>query len=88
VVSKINYTLLDHVEHLTLVTGASHGVGNSLNNNIEGNDQANTLDGLDGNDQLDVGLGNSDSMTANSVLFATVSISASQSMTHADFILV
>jgi len=56
--ASIDYTLADNIENLTL-TGivAINGIGNSLDNVIEGNAQNNQLDGLDGNDTLRGGLG-------------------------------
>ncbi|WP_019865253.1 calcium-binding protein [Methylovulum miyakonense] len=66
--ASISYTLGDFVENVTL-TGAKaiDGVGNNLNNTLNGNDKTNALSGLTGNDTLnghggndilDGGLGN------------------------------
>lgn len=51
VYSWINYTLGANVENLTLLGGAT-GVGNTLNNVINGNGNNNSLDGGAGNDTL------------------------------------
>lgn len=52
VVSAIDWTLDANVEDLALVGGALAGTGNSLDNRISGNNRAETLDGLGGNDRL------------------------------------
>jgi Ca2+-binding RTX toxin-like protein len=54
------YTLSDHVEILSLATGASFitATGNSLANTIIGNVSNNSLLGGDGNDSIDGGTGN------------------------------
>ena len=57
VVSRIDYTLGDNVENLTLVNEAVNGIGNTLNNTVIGNTLDNTLHGLEGNDTLDGGAG-------------------------------
>lgn len=56
--SRIDYTLTDLVEELTLVGSAVRGVGNDLGNKIVGNSEKNVLTGLAGNDQLFGGAGN------------------------------
>jgi Ca2+-binding RTX toxin-like protein len=69
VAGPISYTLPDHVEQLALLMtgGALNGTGNGLNNTIVGNENANDLAGLagddilygnDGNDILNAGVGN------------------------------
>ena len=51
--SSITYTLTAHADNLTLTgTLDLNGAGNGLNNVINGNTGANTLDGLAGNDSL------------------------------------
>lgn len=51
--SKINYTLGENVENLTLIGGASiNGTGNSLDNKVVGNKANNILDGGTGIDTL------------------------------------
>jgi len=55
--SWIDYSLTDHVENLTL-KASGQGVGNDLNNRIQGADGIDQLFGLSGNDQLFGGLGN------------------------------
>jgi Ca2+-binding RTX toxin-like protein len=59
--STISYTLPPHVENLILDPPATNGVGNVLNNAIQGNDNPNTLDGSDGNDKLE-GRGGNDTL--------------------------
>ncbi len=54
----INYTLGEHVEHLSLFGLATTATGNSENNTLRGNALDNTLNGMDGNDRLDAGVGN------------------------------
>src|SRR4051812_17029293 len=49
------YALAANVENLTLLAGATTGVGNAGANTIVGNAAANTLTGGDGNDTLDGG---------------------------------
>ncbi len=59
VFSAISYTLPHNVENLTLIGHAAiNGTGNSLNNDLIGNDRANTLNGDGGADKLTGGLGN------------------------------
>lgn len=50
VYAHTDFTLSDNVENLTLFGTASKGVGNSLDNRITGNGQANTLTGGAGKD--------------------------------------
>ena len=58
VVSTVSYVLSDHVEDLTLTgTAASSGIGNALDNWIQGNGADNVLDGGGGNDLLQGGDG-------------------------------
>jgi Ca2+-binding RTX toxin-like protein len=54
VLASVSYTLPDNVENLTITqfVGASSGTGNGLDNGIRGNDSANVLSGLAGNDWL------------------------------------
>lgn len=59
VVSSLrSYTLLDHVENLTLTGSALDGAGNAAANRILGNDLDNRLTGGDGNDALIGNAGN------------------------------
>lgn len=58
VVASVNFTLPDHVEHLTLTGTATFAQGNSANNLIRGTQNDDTLIGLDGNDRLVGGRGN------------------------------
>jgi len=64
--SKINYTLGNNVENLTLVFfqfhAANNGTGNSLDNYLTGNTLTNTLKGLAGNDTIDAGALGNDSL--------------------------
>ena len=72
VITKIDYTLVKNVENLVLdqatlnakgkFDGAIKGTGNTLDNIIVGNQLANTLKGLAGNDTLDGGLGGKDKL--------------------------
>ncbi|MCT0200330.1 hypothetical protein KQ313_11640 [Synechococcus sp. CS-1325] len=55
--SLATYTLTNHVENLTLLTGAVTGIGNTLDNVITGNSANNSLSGGNGNDTLNGGLG-------------------------------
>ncbi|WP_294196722.1 glycosyl hydrolase [uncultured Sphingomonas sp.] len=52
VYAKVDYTLTDHVENLYLVTGATKGTGNALDNAIYGTGAGDVLSGLDGDDVL------------------------------------
>ena len=56
--SRVDHTLDDNVEHLTLIgTAALHGFGNALANTITGNTGNNVLGGGAGDDTLDGGAG-------------------------------
>jgi VCBS repeat-containing protein len=55
--ASIDYVLPQHVEQLTLTGGAINATGNSLNNLLFGNAQANVLDGAEGADQMAGGAG-------------------------------
>jgi len=57
VVASLSYALPGNVEHLTLTTPGTAGVGNALNNRLTGSSGADTLSGLQGNDTLAGGLG-------------------------------
>ncbi len=57
IISEIDFTLSDNVEHLTLADGATSGIGNDIDNRIIGNAADNSLFGMDGNDMLYGGLG-------------------------------
>lgn len=67
VITSVNYTLTKNVENLVLdqaildvkgvLSGAILGTGNGLDNILVGNQLANTLTGLAGNDTLDGGFG-------------------------------
>ncbi len=62
VYSSITYKLGDNLENLTLTSNSSiNGIGNIINNIINGNDATNTLDGKAGNDIL-FGNGGNDSL--------------------------
>ncbi|MBF0213325.1 MAG: hypothetical protein HQM00_07140 [Magnetococcales bacterium] len=51
--SSVNWTLGDHIEHLTFLgTGNREGTGNDLANRMTGNSGRNRLDGGEGNDRL------------------------------------
>lgn len=52
VYASINYTLGGNIENLTLQDGAHLGVGNTLNNVIQGSNLNNTLYGASGHDTL------------------------------------
>lgn len=52
VISSVSFTLGNHVENLKLVCEARNGTGNILANEICGNRQNNTLEGLGGADRL------------------------------------
>ncbi len=57
--SWVNWTLGDHLEHLTLLgTKNLDGTGNALNNTLTGNGGTNVLNGGDGDDWLDGASGN------------------------------
>lgn len=58
VISSIDYTLGDNVEHLALAGAAINGIGNALRNTIEGNDLDNILVTGDGDDTLAGNAGN------------------------------
>lgn len=55
--SRIDYTLGDHVEDLTLLDAAVRGIGNALDNRLSGNERDNVLRGLAGADVVDGGDG-------------------------------
>ncbi|MFI3156731.1 MAG: SdrD B-like domain-containing protein [Methylococcaceae bacterium] len=64
--ATISYTLPDYVENLKLLgdftlepyVNALDGTGNTLDNNIDGNDGSNIVSGLDGQDTIDGRAGN------------------------------
>ena len=56
--SSVSHTLQANVEDLVLLTGATMGTGNELDNLIQGNTASNTLDGKEGADVMQGGLGN------------------------------
>ncbi|MFN3857338.1 MAG: hypothetical protein ACK4RV_06260 [Caulobacter sp.] len=58
VIASVDYTLTDNVERLTLVGSALIGTGNAENNTIIGTAGDNILDGREGADLLQGGLGN------------------------------
>ena len=55
--SSVNYTLAANVENLVLLTGATNGGGNALNNALTGNAANNILSGAAGADTLIGGAG-------------------------------
>lgn len=55
--STASYVLEDNVEKLVLIGSATHGIGNALDNVLEGNDNDNFLEGDAGNDTLIGGAG-------------------------------
>lgn len=58
IISSISYTLGSNIETLSLSdTESINGVGNNLNNLINGNPGSNILSGLEGNDAIDGGAG-------------------------------
>jgi len=57
VYSSVDFTLGDHLEHLTMEGRAYRGHGNRLNNLINGNSFNNSLNGSVGNDTLNGGSG-------------------------------
>lgn len=57
IISSVDYTLPDNVEHLALTGAAITATGNALRNRLEGNDGANVLTGGDGDDTLSGGKG-------------------------------
>ncbi|WLF84392.1 calcium-binding protein [Moraxella sp. ZY210820] len=60
IISQVDYTLSQHVEHLILEAGskAIYATGNELNNFIEGNEHNNIIDGGAGADRMNGGAGN------------------------------
>ena len=50
--SSVDYSLQANVENLTLIGNAEVGRGNSIDNDIRGNNQNNTLEGQGGQDEL------------------------------------
>ncbi len=58
VISSVDHTLAENVEHLVLTGTAVSGTGNALANSIIGNDEGNSLDGGAGIDTLIGGAGN------------------------------
>lgn len=63
VLSTISFTLPDHVERLSLLASPINdidGYGNTLDNFIVGNADANTLEGREGDDTISGGNGNDD----------------------------
>lgn len=57
--SKVNFTLSDNIENLTLIGNNNiRGTGNELNNVVIGNGEDNVLRGLSGADRLNGGGGN------------------------------
>ncbi|MDD5273326.1 MAG: calcium-binding protein [Methylovulum sp.] len=58
VLTYVNLTLVDNVENIGLLAGATNATGNTLNNVIKGNTAANMLDGGDGDDLLNGDNGN------------------------------
>jgi len=56
--SRIDFTLPDHVEGLSLVGTARNATGNAANNSLSGNHLPNQLNGLGGDDYLEGGAGN------------------------------
>lgn len=57
VISAVDYALGNTIEHLTLISSAVQGTGNSSSNIITGNSIDNILAGLGGSDTLKGGLG-------------------------------
>lgn len=57
VLATVDTVLSDNVENLRLLTGATTGTGNALNNWIVGSDASSTLSGLGGNDAIQGGAG-------------------------------
>jgi Ca2+-binding RTX toxin-like protein len=58
VVAYVDYTLGEHIENLSLKAGATKGIGNDLNNQIDGSTGDDLLDGKGGDDRLRGGDGN------------------------------
>ncbi|MDD2722589.1 MAG: calcium-binding protein [Methylovulum sp.] len=65
VFSSVNYTWVANVENLALLAGALIAGGNALDNNLTGNESANIIYGLAGNDTLN-GQGGNDSLRGDS----------------------
>ncbi|WP_338846902.1 hypothetical protein V8J88_24440 [Massilia sp. W12] len=55
--ASVNFSLPEHVENLSLLSGALQGTGNAANNLLQGNDGNNLLDGKAGADTMQGGLG-------------------------------
>ena len=50
--TSVDYTISEGVEHMQLMSGAHHGIGNTLNNIMIGNGQGDVLEGRGGDDTL------------------------------------
>ncbi|WP_338846901.1 calcium-binding protein [Massilia sp. W12] len=55
--ASVNFSLPEHVENLSLLSGALQGTGNAANNLLQGNAGNNLLDGKAGADTMQGGLG-------------------------------
>ncbi|MDO8417268.1 MAG: calcium-binding protein [Agitococcus sp.] len=58
IITRVDYTLSENVERLTLAANAKMAKGNALDNVLTANDLGNKLSGYSGNDSLWGGLGN------------------------------